>query len=146
MVFNGDMAFHGDYEPGSAQKVHEQAGLHGSLNGVRGTSLQGFPVVILTVRGARSATRRKASLIRAKFEDLCAVRASSGGALRHPSWYFSLGGHPFAGLKDDAVKLDLAGQEFVGDECSRYSLRTKGGEQDGNPGGACAAELDAAAA
>jgi hypothetical protein len=35
MVLNDDMALHGDYEPGSAQKVHEQAGLLESLNGVR---------------------------------------------------------------------------------------------------------------
>ena len=92
MVLNDDMALHGDYEPGSAQKVHEQAGLHESLNGVRGTSLQGFPVVILAVRGARSATLRKAPLMRTEFEYLYAVRASSGDAPRRPSWYFSLEG------------------------------------------------------
>jgi hypothetical protein len=146
MVLNDDMALHGDCEPGSAQKVHEQVGLHESLNGVRRTSLQGFSVVILAVRGARSATLRMAPLMRAEFEDLYAVRASSGDAPRRPSWYFSRREHPFARLQGPQFghlqrgpdrRDPRMGRTFslpgvaswlwlVKAQVSRYSLGTKG--------------------
>ncbi len=55
------MPLEGEYEPSPAQWVHDQVELYESSGGTQGTTLwdTGLPVVIVTMRGAKSGKIRK---------------------------------------------------------------------------------------
>ncbi|GAB2924829.1 nitroreductase/quinone reductase family protein [Streptomyces mayteni] len=65
------MPLEGEYEPSPAQWVREQVELYESSGGTRGTTLwdTGLPVVIVTMRGARSGRIRKVPLMRVDLQD-----------------------------------------------------------------------------
>jgi deazaflavin-dependent oxidoreductase (nitroreductase family) len=54
----------------------------------------GIPVIIVTMRGAKSGKVRKIALMRVEHEGAYALVASYGGAPQHPEWYWNLKAHP----------------------------------------------------
>ena len=77
----------------------------------------GLPIVVVTMRGARSGKIRKIALMRVEHEGAYAFVASKGGAPEHPQWYGNLLAHP-----DEVVLQDGAERFFV-------DLREVGGEE-----------------
>jgi deazaflavin-dependent oxidoreductase (nitroreductase family) len=117
-VLNRAMPLEGDYEPSTAGWVRKQVELYESSGGTKGTTLRdtGLPVVILTMRGARSGKLRKVPLMRVEHDGRYAAVASQGGAPMHPRWYYNLLADPHLELQDGPTKRDMVAREATGDE------------------------------
>jgi deazaflavin-dependent oxidoreductase (nitroreductase family) len=75
--------------------------------GTQVSARMGFPVVLLTTRGAKTGRTRTTPV--GGFpdgEDSWLVVASLGGAARHPAWFFNLARHP------DDIWLEVGKQRF----------------------------------
>jgi len=107
-----------DYEPSTIDWVREQVELYESSGGTKGTTLRdtGYPVVLLTLRGAKSGKVRKTPLMRVEHEGVYAAVASQGGAPRHPVWYHNITAHPRIQLQDGPVKKTMVAREVTGEE------------------------------
>jgi deazaflavin-dependent oxidoreductase (nitroreductase family) len=112
------MPLEGDYEPSTIGWVREQVELYESSGGTQGLTLRdtGLPVVILTLRGAKSGKLRKTPLMRVEHEGRYAAVASQGGAPVHPSWYRNIVANPHIELQDGPVKQDMVAREVTGEE------------------------------
>lgn len=86
--------------------------------------IQGRPVVLVDVLGARSGVWRRVPLMRVEHDGSYAAVASKGGAPDHPQWYHSLRRNPDVDLQDGrdrhamrARLLDGAEREQWWDRC-----------------------------
>ncbi|MDP1818712.1 MAG: nitroreductase family deazaflavin-dependent oxidoreductase [Acidimicrobiales bacterium] len=86
----------GTYVPSAMGWVREQVETYERTGGREANALfdTGIPVVIVTMRGARSADVRKIALMRVEHQGEYALVASFGGAPKHPVWYWNLKAHP----------------------------------------------------
>ncbi|MFE7114222.1 nitroreductase family deazaflavin-dependent oxidoreductase [Streptomyces sp. NPDC057654] len=116
------MPLEGEYGPHPVQWVREQVELYESSGGTRGTTLwdTGLPVVIVTMRGARSGKIRKIPLMRVEHEGRYAAVASNGGFPRHPVWYFNVKSDPNVELQDGAVRQTMTAREITGEEKAEW--------------------------
>ena len=107
-----------DYEPSPIGWVRDQVELYESSGGTEGTTLRdtGYPVVVLTLRGAKSGKVRKTPLMRVEHDGVYAAVASQGGAPKHPVWYHNMVAHPRIELQDGSVKKTYIAREVTGDE------------------------------
>ena len=107
-----------DYEPSPIGWVREQVELYESSGGTKGTTLRdtGYPVVLLTLRGASSGKVRKTPLMRVEHDGCYAAVASQGGAPKHPVWYRNIVAHPRIELQDGPVKRTMLAREVTGAE------------------------------
>jgi deazaflavin-dependent oxidoreductase (nitroreductase family) len=112
------MSVEQDYAPSTIGWVREQVELYESSGGTQGTTLRdtGYPVVLLTLRGAKSGRLRKTPLMRVEHEGSYAAVASQGGAPKHPLWYYNLVAHPRIELQDGPVKKTYLAREVTGEE------------------------------
>lgn len=99
-------------DPGARRQI-EQILAAGTTDVVR---IGPAPVVLLTVRGARSGRLRYQLVIRVERDGQYALVASNDGLDRNPAWYFNLLAHPEVHLRDgrrDAVfrAREVSGQE-----------------------------------
>jgi F420H(2)-dependent quinone reductase len=53
------MPLTGEYEPSRNDRTREQVKLYEATNGVKGGTLNGKPVIVLTFKGAKSGNVRK---------------------------------------------------------------------------------------
>ncbi|MFP5372247.1 MAG: nitroreductase family deazaflavin-dependent oxidoreductase, partial [Actinomycetes bacterium] len=90
-----------------------------SSGGQRGNTLMdtGMPVIIVTMRGAKSGKVRKIALMRVEHDGEYALVASKGGAPEHPEWYFNLKAHPDeVMIQDGPEPFDATVREVDGEE------------------------------
>jgi deazaflavin-dependent oxidoreductase (nitroreductase family) len=76
----------------------------------------GSPVILLTVRGAKSGKLRRVPLMRVEHAGAFALVASDGGAPTHPAWYHNLKAEPLVELQDGIETNDYRARELVGSE------------------------------
>ncbi|WP_031075777.1 nitroreductase family deazaflavin-dependent oxidoreductase [Streptomyces sp. NRRL WC-3742] len=116
------MALEGEYQPSPAQWVREQVELYESSGGTKGTTLRdtGLPVVIVTMRGAKSGKIHKAPVMRVEHEGRYAAVASKGGHPQHPVWYFNLKANPQVDLQDGPERRSMVAREISGDERAQW--------------------------
>jgi deazaflavin-dependent oxidoreductase (nitroreductase family) len=90
------VALKGTYVPSTSQWVRDQVELYERTKGREGNTLRetGIPVVIVSMRGAKSGDVRKIALMRVEHEGQYALVASKGGAPDHPHWYYNLVANP----------------------------------------------------
>ncbi|MFH8614849.1 nitroreductase family deazaflavin-dependent oxidoreductase [Streptomyces sp. NPDC017979] len=119
------MPLEGEYEPSATQWVCEQVELYESSGGTQGTTLRdtGLPVVIVTMRGAKSGKIRKVPLMRVEHEGRYAAVASVGGAPNHPVWYYNLRADPQVDLQDGPECRSMVAREVTGDERAEWWQR-----------------------
>ena len=110
------MTVDGEYAPSAAGWVREQVELYEASGGTEGNTFRGYPVVVVTSRGAKSGKIRKHPAMRVEHEGRYALVAASGGDPRHPSWYFNLVANPEVQLQDGAERRDFVVRELDGDE------------------------------
>jgi F420H(2)-dependent quinone reductase len=84
----------GEYVPSSDAMTRDQVELYERTDGREGATMQGHPVVVVTMRGARSGKLRKVALMRIERGGVYAVGASAGGQARNPSWFHNLVTNP----------------------------------------------------
>ncbi|HEU0241234.1 MAG TPA: nitroreductase family deazaflavin-dependent oxidoreductase [Micromonosporaceae bacterium] len=117
------MPLQGDYEPSPAKWVRDQVEKYESSGGTDGTTLRGMPVVIVTMRGARSGRLRKVPVMRVEHGGAYAVVASRGGAPRNPLWYYNLVANPDVEVQDGALRKDVTAREVFGEEKAQWWKR-----------------------
>jgi deazaflavin-dependent oxidoreductase (nitroreductase family) len=109
----------GDYLPSPVAWVREQVDAYEASGGRTANTLRdtGLPIVVLTMRGARTGKIRKAPVMRVEHEGEYAIVASKGGAPSNPAWYHNLLAHPDDVMLQDGPEpfpvsiRQLAGQE-----------------------------------
>lgn len=118
------MPLQGEYEPSASERSREQVERYESSGGTEGTTMRGYPVIILTTRGAKTGKVRKTPLMRVEHEGDYAVVASLGGAPRNPVWYHNLVAHPDeVELQDGPSRWDMTAREVHGAERDEWWAR-----------------------
>lgn len=88
------MAITGEYVPSPSEWVRNQVETIESTGTTDSVDIMGLPVVMLTMRGAKTSAIRKVPLMRVEHDGSFAAVASQGGAPTHPNWYHNLLAHP----------------------------------------------------
>lgn len=81
-----------------------------------GVDINGMPIVLLTLRGAKTGKLRYTPVMRVEHDGSYAVVASKGGAEQHPTWYYNIKAHPEFPLQDGTVTKDYVAREVEGAE------------------------------
>jgi deazaflavin-dependent oxidoreductase (nitroreductase family) len=110
---NTESGLDGEYVPSPVARVRKQVADYEASGGVKGATLEGRPVVILTSVGAKSGKVRKNPVMRIVDGDRYVAVASSGGAPKNPSWYTNLVTHPTVRLQDGAAVKSTEGKSAV---------------------------------
>lgn len=117
------MAIEGDYEASPRGWVREQVEAYEGSGGSAGTTLRGMPVVVLTMRGAKSGKVRKVPLMRVEHAGEYAAVASLGGAEKNPVWYYNLVANPRVDVQDGPERFEMVAREITGDEKKAWWAR-----------------------
>jgi F420H(2)-dependent quinone reductase len=110
------MLLEGEYAPSPAQWVRDQVERIESSGGADGTVMRGMPVIVMTMRGAKSGKLRKVPVMRVEHDGVYAAVASLGGAPRNPLWYANLVADPHVLVQDGPVRRELTAREVHGPE------------------------------
>jgi F420H(2)-dependent quinone reductase len=110
------MSLEGEYAPSPAQWVRDQVERIESSGGADGTVMRGMPVIVMTMRGAKSGKLRKVPVMRVEHDGVYAAVASLGGAPRNPLWYANLVADPHVLLQDGPVRREMTAREVHGPE------------------------------
>jgi deazaflavin-dependent oxidoreductase (nitroreductase family) len=108
----------GEYEPSTSQWVADQVREYEESGGTRSNTLRdtGIPVIVITMRGARSGKVRKIALMRVEHDGSYALVASKGGHPAHPDWYHNMVADPQVMIQDGPEPRDYVVREVTGDE------------------------------
>jgi F420H(2)-dependent quinone reductase len=105
-----------DYELSPTDWVREQTEQILSTGTTDGVHVLDRPIVLITMRGAKSGKLRKVPLMRVEHDGVYAVVASKGGAPQHPVWYHNLKANPVVDLQDGTITRDFRAREVEGEE------------------------------
>nr|WP_236952483.1 nitroreductase family deazaflavin-dependent oxidoreductase [Kibdelosporangium phytohabitans] len=108
------------YEPSKLDWVREHVEQIVRTGTTDGVTMNGFPMVLMTYRGAKTGKVRKIPLMRVEYEGRYAVVASKGGAPTNPQWYASLLVDPLIELQDGTVSREYQAREVLGDEKAHW--------------------------
>ena len=116
----------GEYVPSPSQWVADQVAEYEASGGTRANTLRdtGIPVIIVTMRGARSGKVRKIALMRVEHEGSWALVASKGGAPTHPEWYANLLADPHVMVQDGPEPVDAVVRLVTGAERAQWWERS----------------------
>ena len=113
----------GTYVPSPSEWVRNQVELYERTGGTEGNTLldTGMPVIIVTMRGAKSGNVRKIALMRVEHNGEYALVASRGGTPVNPEWYHNLLANPNEVLVQDGPEaLPFTVREVKGDEYTTW--------------------------
>jgi deazaflavin-dependent oxidoreductase (nitroreductase family) len=85
-----------------------------------GIEVLGSPIVLLTLRGAKTGKLRYTPVMRVEHDGRYAVVASKGGAPEHPTWYHNIKAYPEFPLQDGTVTKDYVAREVEGAERAEW--------------------------
>jgi deazaflavin-dependent oxidoreductase (nitroreductase family) len=105
-----------EYLPSPRAWVRDQVSTYESSGGTSGTTLRGYPVVVLSMTGAKTGALRKVPLMRVEHDGSYAAVASMGGAPSNPVWYSNLKKHPEIELQDGPKRMQVRARELSGGE------------------------------
>ena len=89
-----------------------------------GVTVYDLPIVLVTIRGARSGKLRYTPLMRVEHDGRYALVASKGGAPENPLWYRNLVANPHVELQDGTVTRDYDAREVSGEERATWWERS----------------------
>ena len=98
----------------------EQILKQGTTDGITGN---GLPIVLLTMRGARTGRPRHKPVMRVEHKGSYAVVGSSGASTGHPAWYYNLKTHPEVSLQDGVITRRFLAREAGGVERAEWWQR-----------------------
>ena len=112
------MTLQGEYVPSKAAWVRDQVAKYEATDGAEANTLRdtGYPIVVITSRGAKSGKLRKNPVMRVERDGVYVAIASKGGADDHPEWYYNFVKHPEVDLQDGPVKKTYRVERVEGDE------------------------------
>jgi deazaflavin-dependent oxidoreductase (nitroreductase family) len=117
------VALEGDYEPSPRDAIRMQVTQYEETGGAEGGTANGYPVLVLTYRGAKSGKIRKTPLMRVQHGDRYILVASAAGSDQNPSWYWNLRANPVAEVQDGPVRRTMRAREVTGAEKDTWSAR-----------------------
>ncbi|MEO6791596.1 MAG: nitroreductase family deazaflavin-dependent oxidoreductase [Ornithinibacter sp.] len=109
-----------DYIPSPTGWVREQVEKIEEAGDTRAVSVMDRPVVMLTMRGAKTGGVRKVPLMRVEHEGVYAAVASKGGAPEHPQWFANLQADPSITLMDGTRSWPAVAREITGEEREQW--------------------------
>ncbi|PKW25697.1 nitroreductase family deazaflavin-dependent oxidoreductase [Phycicoccus duodecadis] len=109
-----------DYIPSPSTWVREQVEKIDATGDTRSVSVMDRPVVMLTMRGAKTGAVRKVPLMRVEHDGVYAAVASKGGAPEHPLWYANLQADPKITLQDGTRSWPAVAREITGEERAQW--------------------------
>ena len=112
-----DMA---DVELSPTEWVQDQTKQILETGTTEGVEVLGRPIVLLTVRGAKSGKLRYTPVMRVEHDGSYAVVASKGGAPEHPTWYHNIKAHPEVVLQDGTEVKEYTAREVDGAERAEW--------------------------
>ena len=113
------MTIAGEYIPSTTAWVRDQVERIEAEGTTRAVSIQGRPVVLLTMLGV-SGKVRKVPLMRVEHEGVYAAVASKGGAPEHPKWYANIRKNPELDLQDADRTWSVRARELSGPEREQW--------------------------
>ena len=113
----------GQYVPGRWANSADQVAEYENSGGLRGNMMRGMPVVIVTMRGARSGKIRKTPVMRVEHGGSYAVVASMGGAPTNPEWYHNIVAHPDVEVQDGPAARPFRARLVSGPERDQWWQR-----------------------
>lgn len=117
----------GNYVPSALEWVRDQIDEYEKSGGTRANTLRdtGIPVIIVTMRGAKSGNIRKIALMRVEHDGAYALVASRAGADTHPDWYANLLASPDEVLiQDGPDPFHVSVREVTGEERDEWWTRS----------------------
>jgi deazaflavin-dependent oxidoreductase (nitroreductase family) len=123
------MALTGEYVPSTADWVREQVEQFEASNGAEANTLRdtGYPIVVITSVGAKSALIRKSPVMRVERAGKYVAIGSVGGGPKDPAWVRNFVAHPEVELQDGPVRKRYRARLLSGEERSDwwdYSVAT----------------------
>ena len=85
-----------------------------------GIEILGSPIVLMTLRGAKSGKVRYTPVMRVEHDGRYAVIASKRGAAGHPTWYYNIKAYPEFLLQDGTVTKAFVAREVTGAERAEW--------------------------
>jgi len=89
-----------------------------------GVQVMDRPIVLVTVRGAKSGKLRYTPVMRVEHGGSYAMIASKGGAPEHPAWYHNLVANPHVELQDGTETKEYDAREVSGTERDEWWERS----------------------
>lgn len=114
------MALNGEREISPEGWVRDQTEKILSSGTTDGVQVMDRPIVLVTVRGAKSGKLRYTPVMRVEHDGRYAMFASKGGAPENPAWYQNLVANPHVELQDGAVTKEYDARELSGDERTQW--------------------------
>lgn len=112
------------YVPSPSTWVRRQVEQIDAAGDTNAVDVMGRPVVLVTMRGAKTGAIRKVPLMRVEHEGSYAVVASKGGAPTHPLWYANLLANPSVLLQDGTSTRPMRAREVFGEERAAWWRRS----------------------
>lgn len=112
-----------DYRPSPSGWVRRQVEQIEAAGDTGVVDIMGRPVVLLTMRGAKTGAIRKVPLMRVEHEGTYAAVASKGGAPEHPQWFHNLVADPRIELQDGKQTWSAVARQIDGDEYATWWQR-----------------------
>ncbi len=113
-----------DYAPSPTNWVRNQVDKVEAAGTTDAVDIMGMPVVLLTMRGAKSGKIRKVPLMRVEHNGVYVAVASLGGAPKNPVWYYNLKADPKLTLQDGDVTKEYVAREIEGEEYDEWWQRS----------------------
>jgi deazaflavin-dependent oxidoreductase (nitroreductase family) len=113
------MVLQGQYVPSARDWVRDQVEAYERSGGREANTLRdtGLPVIIVTMRGAKSGNIRKIGLMRVEHNGQYALVGSKGGAPKNPEWVANLRAHPDeVTIQDGPEPFQVEVREVSGEE------------------------------
>lgn len=118
------MPLSGERELSPEGWVREQTEQILATGTTEGVEVADRPVVLVTIRGAKSGALRYTPLMRVEHGGRYALVASKGGAPEHPAWYRNVVANPHVELQDGTVTEDYVAREVSGGERAEWWERS----------------------
>jgi deazaflavin-dependent oxidoreductase (nitroreductase family) len=110
------MSLESDYVPSPHGWVRDDVAKIEEAGDTNVVDRQGRPVVLVTMRGARTGALRKVPLMRVEHEGEFVIVASQGGAPEHPHWYWNLKANPDVEVQVGTETFAARARELEGKE------------------------------
>ena len=110
------MSVESEYEISPTGWVRDQTKKIVETGTTTSVDIKGSPVVLITMRGAKSCKLRKVPLMRVDHDGVYAIVSSLGGAPQNPVWYNNVVAHPDVELQDGTESGRYTAREVTGEE------------------------------
>ena len=101
-----------EYIPSTSKWVADQVELYEGSGGIKGTTLRGLPVIIVTNIGWKTGAIRKTPLMKVTDGKGYILIASQGGAPNHPLWYHNIKADSKVEIRDGVNVYSMLAKEI----------------------------------